>query len=73
MGQCMPVKDDHLPAPPPSPAPPFRSFSSMDKASLLALRIRDAPHLDLDRNTLAKRRGIHLYPVPHTHYQAVAV
>jgi hypothetical protein len=54
MGQCILPKDNNEKKPQKEPA----LLSTLDKAQILAKKVREAPVLDLYSSTLLRRRGI---------------
>lgn len=54
MGQCIAPKDEKEK----KPRVELQRLSNLDKATILAKKIREAPVLDLYSNTLLRRRGI---------------
>lgn len=54
MGQCIAPKDEKER----KPQMEIERLSTLDKASILAKKVREAPVLDLYSNTLLRRRGI---------------
>lgn len=54
MGQCIVPKDEKEK----KREKEEERLSAVDKATILAKKVREAPVLDLDSNTLLRRRGI---------------